>query len=425
MIIGVNLIIRCFRYELSPNNKVRTLLRKHADAARFAWNWGLADRKLLYQKNTGQKRYTSAIQQHRKLNSMKKTNFPWLYEVSKCAPQEALRDLEQAMKNFINSINKKFKTQRFGFPKYKKKGKSTDSFRLTGRIKIIPEENKVQLPRLGQIKVKGKIKLPEGSEILSATIKRETMEKWFLIFKIRIPAPEPDSHKWKQSAIGVDLGLKQFAVLSDGSSVSFSLPLTNSLKKYGQLSKSLSRKKKGSQNWQKAKTKLAKHHYKLKNIRKDFLHKLTSFLTDNYGQIIIEDLNVKGLSRNRKLSRLFQDSSLGNYRKMLTYKSRQKGCSLIIADRFYPSSKRCSSCGSIRKDLSLKDRIFKCPKCGLFLDRDHNAAINLLDYLTVAVSSTETINACGDTVRPVDAISLENKEILKSQASSMNQEQSI
>ena len=401
------------------------MLKKHADAARFAWNWGLADRKKLYRETIGQQRYTSAIQQHRKLITLKKTLFPWLYEVSKCAPQEALRDLEKAMRFFINSVSRTSKTHRFGFPRFKKKGKSAESFRLTGRIKTITEENRIQLPRLGKIKIKSTIKLPEKSHILSATVKRETMEKWFVILKIRILQIDPNPQKWRFPEIGVDLGLKQFAVLSDGSSISYSLPLTNLLNKYQRLSKSLSRKKSGSQNWQKAKTKLAKHHYKIRNIRKDFLHKLTSYLTENFGQITIEDLNIKGLVRNRKLSRLFHDTSMGSFRRMLTYKSQQKGGSLIVADRFYPSSKRCSSCGFMNKDLTLSDRIFICPKCGLFIDRDHNAALNLLDYLTVAVSSTETLNACGDTIRPVDTTSFLKKENKTIQASSMKQEQSI
>lgn len=260
MKIGVILIFRSFRYELSPNNKTKTMLKKHSDAARFAWNWGLADRKLLYRENIGQKRYTTAIQQHRKLNSLKKTLYPWLYEVSKCAPQEALRDLEKAMRFYVNSVNTTSKAQKFGFPKFKKKGKSSESFRLTGRIRIFTEEKRVQLPCLGKIKTKGNLKPIGNSHILSATVKRETLDKWFVIFKVRIQQIKISNQKWMLPAIGVDLGLKQFAVLSDGSSISFSLPLTNLLRKYQKLSKSLSRKKLGSQNWHKAKTKLAKHH---------------------------------------------------------------------------------------------------------------------------------------------------------------------
>ncbi len=395
---------RAFKYELRLNNAQRTSVEKHAGAARFAWNWGLAERKQRYKERERKDRYTSAMQQHRELNNLKKTDFPWMYEVSKCAPQEALRDLEQAYKNFLTGVKA---GRKVGFPKFKKKGKCQDSFRLTGTIKVFPDSRQVQLPRLGKLKLKERPRLPTNTHILSVTVKREVADRWFVSLTVKVPTTPPPTNHHRKPTVGVDLGLNQFAVLSDGRTFHHSKPLSTLLRKYQRLSKALSRKKRGSANWHKAKTKLATLHYRIRCSRLDQLHKITTTLAREYGQVTIEDLYVKGMIRNKRLARTLSDVSFGTFQRLLKYKCQWSGTMVIPADRWFPSSKRCSSCGSIHQELQLSDRQFLCPSCGLLLDRDLNASYNLLDYLwitvTVAESSSETLNACGAAVRPFES----------------------
>lgn len=360
------LVNKAYRYELKPNHEQLTLLKKHAGCARFAWNWGLAERKRLWEE---EKMTTNAMELHKKLNALKKTEFSWMYEVSKCAPQEALRDLDRAFKNFFQG--------RAGFPKFKKKG-IHDSFRLTGTIKVFPRH--IQLPRLGKIRVKeetGKFK----GRILSATVSREA-DRWFVSLAVEIEIPDPLPVAGEP--VGIDMGLNHFAVLSTGEKIEAPKSLEKNLKKLRRLSRQHSRKQKGSNNRKKSALKLARLHRKIRNQRKDFLHKLSTTLAKTKPVIVIEDLAVKNMIRNKHLSRHIADASWGEFQRMLEYKTQWYGSKLVIAPRFYPSSKRCSKCGYILPELKLSTRQWICPKCGAFHDRDINATINLMQYLYTA-----------------------------------------
>ena len=393
------LICRAYRYELDPNNSQRTLFHKHAGVARFAYNWGLERRIRLYKENQGKERFTNAIAQHRELNRLKKTEFQWMYEVSKCAPQEALRDLDKAFTNFYHGL----KTgKHVGFPRFKKKSVH-DSFRLTGAIYFIGR--KVQLPRLGRIRLKEKKERYFEGRILSATITRKA-DRWFVSVTVEMEIADPEPVV--EEPVGVDLGIKTLATLSDGTMFTNRRSLERRLRKLRSLSKSLSRKKKGSKNREKARLKLAKLYLKVFNIRQDTLHKLTTYLAKNHSRIVIEDLCVSGMLKNRRLSRAIADVGFYEFRRQLEYKCKWYGSELVIALRFYPSSKKCSMCGNIKKDLGLSERTYTCDVCGLELNRDLNAAINL-----VAASWTETLNACGEDVR------------LTSEQTSLNQEPNI
>ena len=303
-----------------------------------------------------------------------------MYDVSKCAPQEALRDLNKAFSNFYRGL----KTgAQIGFPRFKKRGRN-DSFRLTGAIRVF--DRLAQLPRLGKIKLK---ETPDiGGRILSATVSRKA-DRWFVSFTVEEEIPDPISKE--SQSIGVDLGLKKLATLSDG--VEFSNPkaLERKLRKLKKLSKQLSRKQKGSKNYEKARMKRARLYLRISNIRSDVLHKLTTYLTKNHSHIVIEDLNVSGLLKNRRLARAISDVGFYEFRRQLEYKSKWYGSNLIVAPRFYPSSKKCSYCGYVKEELSLSERTYKCEDCGLSIDRDLNAARNL-----VAASWSETLNACGE-----------------------------
>lgn len=373
------LVNQAFRFELDPNNAQRTLLAKHAGAARFTFNRGLEQIKLSLEAGKG---IPSAMEQHREWNRFKRENATWWSEVSKCAPQEALRDLDKAMKGYFAS--KKKGSLRVGFPKFKRKGVK-DSFRLTGSIRV--GKKSVTLPRIGKVRTKEPTDklLTSGARILSATVRREA-DRWFVSLTVEIEHPDPKPVEGP--VVGIDRGLTTFAACSDGCVIQSPKALARSLTKLRRLNKSLHRKKKGSKNRAKAKLKLARQHRKIKNQRKDALHKATTTLARTKSVIVVEDLNVSGMIQNRHLSRAISDMGWGEFQRQLSYKSAWYGSQLVVAHRFFPSTKTCSNCGVIADEVPLSKRTFVCGSCELWIDRDLNAAINLERY--VAVSSTET-----------------------------------
>ena len=375
------LVRQAYRYELKPNNKQRTLLAKHAGCARFAYNWGLAQRKELYEKK---KESTTAIEQHRQLNKLKKTEFPWMYEVSKCAPQEALRNLDRAFNNFYRGLKS---GQKVGFPRFKRKG-IHDSFRLTGSVHIF--ERSVILPRIGKVRTRESTDLK--GHILSATVSKEA-DRWFVCFAVE-RQPKEYNRTIKDSTVGVDVGINSFCVFSDGTRIKPPTPLQYALRLLKRRSKQHSRKKIGSANRKKSALRLARLHRKIKNRRKDFLHKLSTQLAKTKSVIVVEDLNVQGMMQNRHLSRHIADSGWSQFLTMLTYKTKWYGSYILKAPKFYPSSKTCSVCGAVKPDLNLSERKFVCKICGSIIDRDENAARNL-EYLRTASSAGNY--ACGDT----------------------------
>ena len=373
--------INCaYRYELKPNVDQKITLAKHAGAARFAFNWGL---NLRIQQYKSSQTTTNAIEQHRRLNSLKEEMYPWMYEVSKCAPQEALRDLDKAFQHFFRGIKQK---KKIGFPKFKKKG-IHDSFRLTGTIKL--NEKSVQLPRLGSIRLKEVSKFQ--GKILSATLSREA-DRWYV--SLTVEEERQEVQPVQGETIGIDMGLTSFATLSTGEKIKAPKPLEKELKTLKRASKKHSRKIKGSKTSKKSALNLARKHRKIRNIRKDFLHKLSTHLAKTKSEIVLEDLNIKAMMQKGKFSRSISDVSWYEFRGMLTYKTKWYGSKLIVAPRTFPSSKRCSLCGVIQETMPLSIRKWQCKTCLTEHDRDVNAAKNLLIYST---GSSPGINACGDT----------------------------
>jgi len=370
-----------FKFEIKPNRANRIALAKHAGTARFAYNWGLAERKKLYET---EKKSTSAFTQSKELNAVKKTLFPWMSEVSKCAPQEALRDLDVAFKNFFRGI----KTgKKVGFPRFKKKG-DRDSFRLYGTFPI--KGTTVRLPRLGVLRLKEDPCKLVG-RILSATVSRQA-DRWFVSFCVErhMPVPVPIVGP----IVGIDLGLKSFAVLSDGTSFLAPKPLARNLKLLKRRSRQHSKKKKGSANRKKSALCLARLHRRIRNVRQDSLHKLTTNLAKTKSEIVIEDLCVKGMIRNGKLSRAIADVGWGEFRRQLDYKTKWYGSTLTVAPRNFPSTQLCSTCGGRNSSkLTLADRSWTCESCGTSHDRDLNAAKNLLSLRSTGRSPG--IDACG------------------------------
>jgi putative transposase len=305
-------IKRAYKTELKPNSSQGRALANHCGAARFAYNWGLARKTESYEL-TGKS--PSALDLHRELNALKKTDLPWLYEVSKCAPQEALRDLDRAYANFFRRVElKKNRKHRgkVGFPRFKSRRKGLGSFRLTGSIQA--EEGRVKLPRLGWIRLKEKGYLPserESIHVLSATVS-ERAGRWFVSLQVEEERREPEPASG--SPAGVDLGVKTLAAVSYGEDehVHYENPkaLYSGAKKLWRLQKKFCRQEKGSNRRQATKRRIARQHYRIACVRSDAIHKATSHLvakakppTLRPSIVGIEDLNVSGMMKNRRLAR--------------------------------------------------------------------------------------------------------------------------
>ena len=255
-----------------------------------------------------------------------------------------------------------------GSPKFKKKGRN-DKFTLDGSITV--GHQKIKIPNLGWVKTFER--LPQGISPKSVTLSKKA-DRWFISFRIEV---EPTNPEKSVDVVGVDLGIKTLATLSTGETFQGSKPYKRLESKLSHLQWLNRHKTIGSNNWRKAQLKIANLHRKIANIRKDTLHKLTSYLTKNHGMIVIEDLNVSGMMANHCLAKAIQDMGFYEFRRQLTYKTELYGSKLVVVDRWFPSSKTCSNCGVKKDKLTLSDRIFNCDSCGFEIDRDLNASINL------------------------------------------------
>jgi putative transposase len=397
-------VTQAYRFALDPTPAQERALRSHAGASRFAWNWGLARCRERYD---AEGRWYSAVDLHKLWNAAKKSDpaLAWWGENSKCAYQEAFRDLDRALRDFIKSGKGERKGRRLGFPRFKKRGRCRDSFRFGAGV-MRCERGTVTLPRLGTVKTHEstrKLARRTGNgtaRILSATVSR-TAQRWFVSFTVEVERAVPGRHPRPGSAIGVDLGARTLLTGfdSDGgvTQIAGPKPLKAALRKLRRASRAHSRKQPGSVNRRKSAARLSRIHARVANVRADALHKATTDLARRYETAVAEDLNVAGMTRNRRLARAICDQGFGAARRMLEYKTGWHGGRVVLAGRFYPSSKTCSACGTVKATLSLAERTFRCEHCGLVTDRDVNAARNLLH---LAVSGTESRNACEETVRP-------------------------
>ncbi|WP_394543227.1 RNA-guided endonuclease InsQ/TnpB family protein [Azorhizophilus paspali] len=371
-------MILAHKIALAPNNAQATYFARAAGVARFAYNWALAEWGRQYEAHKAdpaQPRPSQAALR-RQLNAIKREQFPWMLEVTKNAAQMAIIQLGEAFKNFFAG--------RARYPRLRRKGVhdrftlTNDQFALGCRIRI---------PHLGWVRMREALRF--SGKILSATISR-VADRWFASISVdtqdltHLPKAE------NQGAVGVDLGVSALATLSTGEVITGPKAHAALLKRLRRLSRSLSRKQKGSANSKKARTRLARLHARIANIRQDALHQLTTGLTRRFPVIGIEDLNVAGMMKNRRLARSIADRGFFEFRRQLDYKREMRGGEVVVADRWFASSKTCSCCGHVRESLPLAVRTWTCPDCQARHDRDGNAAINLKHY---AVSST--VSACG------------------------------
>jgi len=397
-------IIRAHRIRLNPNNKQKTYFKKACGVARFAYNWGLENWKNEYEKGAKISANILAIQ----FNNIKRDEFSFVLEVTKCAAHHSFTNLGKAFSNFFRNVKQGKKA---GYPKFKKRG-IRDSFYLANdKFKI--EDKKIKIPKLGWVRMRESLRF-EG-KILSATVSRQA-DKWFVSISVEMEIPVP-VHENQGSAVGIDFGIKKFATLSDGEIVVGPKPYKQLLRRLRLLNKSLSRKKKGSKNREKAKMNLSKLHIRIANIRNDTLHKFTSQITTKYHIIGIEDLDVKGMARNKRLARSILDMGWREARRQTEYKAEVTGSEVIVADRFYPSTQTCCICGQIH-DMPLEKRMMVCD-CGNTMDRDENAATNLENMAVGSrLQSAETVLDSSErlsmkqklTIYPVDIVRIKEQK---------------
>ena len=363
-----------FQTQLILNHKQTTLAAQHAGVARHAYNWGL---EVCRQALENQQKLPTAIDLHKRLVAEVKQAHPWYYQVSKCAPQQALRNLKQALKRWRKGLGQ--------FPRFKRKGVQ-DSFYLEGSIRI--SGDRIKVPIFGWLRC---------AEILPTTTPKNVVislraGQWYISFKYEAPPPQVEK---TGDVVGVDLGIHHLATCSDSKVFENPKPYRKARKRLARLQQRLSRKQKGSANRKKAVTRLARAHKRVADIRQDSLHKLTTHLAKKYRVVVIENLQVKNLLKNHKLAGALSDCGFYEFRRQLEYKARLYSCQLVMADRFYPSSQLCSGCGHKQK-MPLQEKRLRCERCGLELDRDLNAALNLVKWYLTTCSSRESY-ACGDS----------------------------
>jgi IS605 OrfB family transposase len=415
--------IQAYRFALDVTPRQERALLAHAGAARVAFNWGLARVKAVMDQRAAERSYGiaeadltptigwSLYSLRRDWNQAKDEVAPWWAECSKEAFNTGLDQLARALKNWNDSRKGDRVGRPVGFPRFKSRRRTTPSVRFTtGAIRVEPDRRHVVLPRLGRLKLhesarKLARRLETGTaRILSATALRQA-GRWFVSFTCEVQRTQRQPTR-PAAVVGVDLGVKHLAVLSTGETVANPRHLAAVSRRMRRLSRAMSRKvgpdrrtgRRPSKRWNRARTAVTHVHRRVAALRRDGIHKLTTRLTVEFGTVVVEDLHVAGMVRNRRLARAISDAGFGELRRQLAYKTDWNGGRLIVADRWFPSSKTCSACGAVKTKLTLPERTYTCTTCGLILDRDLNAARNLAALageVTDARSGRESLNGCG------------------------------
>lgn len=394
------MVLEAVKVALDPSPAQERLLLSHAGAARFAFNAGLAHVQEAIE--AGVKPEWSFYSLVRWWNSSKDTlavgadGTPWWAENSKEAANTGLRSLAAALSNWAKSRKGQRKGKRVGFPRFRAKDRAAPRFAYTtGRFGLIDGDPKaLRLPRIGRVHCMENVATRVGGAcVLRMTVSRRA-GRWYASLTVERD-DKPVTKPPRGGAVGVDLGVKTLATLSDGTVIENPRYLRKSERRLKMAQKALSRKVKGSNRRAKARAKVARIHAHVANQRQDAIHKATTMIAQTYLHISVEDLNVVGMVKNHRLAKAVSDASFGEFRRQLEYKTTRTGAALHVVDRWYPSSKTCSTCGTVKAKLSLNERVYKCDGCGLVMDRDLNAALNI----NVAGSAPETVNAHRGTVR--------------------------
>lgn len=379
-------MLRAHKIKLDPNQEQLAYFAKASGVARQAYNWALAEWKAQYE--AGLKPNESALR--KQYNAIKPVEFPWALEVTKCAPQQAIKNAGTAFKNFFRRVKEGKKGSEVGYPQFKRKGVH-DAFRSDngppskGIPAVQTDGKRIKLPIIGWVRMREEVRF--SGCIQSTTVSREG-DGWYI--SVVVETTEQLESVASHGVVGVDLGLKALATLSTGEVVTGPKPHRRLGARLCRLNRSLSRKQKGSANWKKAKNKLSQLHKRIADLREDATHKLSHQLATRHDTIVLEDLNVKGMAANRHLARSVSDSAMRSLRTKVEYKAAMTGARVVIANRWLPSSKTCSGCGQHHPEMILGVDTLRCD-CGLVIDRDLNAAINLATY-----AASSAVSACGE-----------------------------
>lgn len=374
-------MIKSFKIRIYPTKAQEELIWKHIGSCRYIWNWMLAKQQELYA--VGEK-HLSAFGMMKLLTPLKNDGeHGWLYDVSNASLQIVCRDLQQAYDKFFKKVS--------GYPKFKSRKRNKPSYPV--RQNIWFNGNIVTIERLGKVKFKTDFTFPDGvGHKFSNPRITNRNGKWILSFGMECENQAP---KLTDMSMGIDLGIKDLAIVECNGQIVFhninkSKKMKELCKKQKHLQRSISRKyeanKQGqkyikTKNIERLENKLRKLYCHISNIRKNYIHQCTHALVSLLPfRVVMEDLNIQGMMKNRYLARAIQEQCLSEFIRQMRYKCEWNGIEFIQVDRFYPSSKTCSCCGNIKRDLKLSDRTYKCDICGLTIDRDYNAAINLSKY---------------------------------------------
>src|SRR5579864_2448902 len=385
-------MMKAHKIRLHATPEQAVYLAEAAGTSRFVWNWALAEWNRQYE--AGEK--PTALKLKKQFNEIRREQFPWTWDVTKNASDQPILDLGKAFTAFFEG-----KAHR---PRFKSKKRSKASFYLANDQCELGD-HRLWVPKLGWVNMAENLRF--AGKVTGARITK-IADWWFVSIQVEIPDALPEH---KQAAVGIDVGLNRLATLSTGEGVENQAFLKTALKKLRQANKRLHRRKLGSKNREKARRQLARLHYRITCLRDDVLHKLTTRLATCYGIIGIEDLNLKGLLKNRRLARSFSDAALGKLLNLLDAKVEQRGGQVIKVGRFFPSSKTCHGCGWKWEDMELSDRIFLCQNstCAYYQfpqDRDHNASLNILaealrligliDQVVNGIGSDDDVNLAVD-----------------------------
>ena len=412
------MVLEAVKVALDPSPAQERLLLSHAGASRFAFNVGLAHVKEAL--DAGEKPEWSFYSLRKWWNANKDAlavsddGVIWWAENSKEAYSSGLEALANALSNWMKSRKGARKGRRVGFPKFKAKDRATPRFAYTtGGFGLIQGDPKaLKLPRIGRVHCMEDVTGRVGdARVLRMTVSRRA-GRWFAALTVERDTPTAKRAP-KGGAVGVDLGIKALATLSDGTIIKNPCPLRKAERRLKRAQKALSRKAMGSRRRAKARAKVARLHARVANVRADAIHKTTTMIARTYSTVCIEDLHVAGMVKNHHLAKAIMDAAFGEFRRQLEYKTAKTGARLHVVDRWFASSKTCSKCGRVKAKLSLAERVYRCDACGLSIDRDLNAAVNIL----VAGSAPETQNAHRGTVRRNDLYGHATQDPLKCEPS--------
>ena len=381
------MMYKAYKYRLYPNKSQEELILKHIGCCRYIYNYGLEKKIKVYQES---KQGISRFEISNDLPKLKKQQeTSWLKEVNSLSLQASLANLDTAFTRFFK--------EKKGFPKFKSKKVGNQSFQVVQNTKVDFDKNKVFLPKF-KSGIKCIFHRKFEGEIKTSTISKTPSGKYFISILVKLNDDNPNKVPIDENqAVGIDLGIKTFATLSDGVEIQNPNNLKKSMKRLKRLQRDVSRKQKESNNRKKSVKLLAVQYEKVSNRRNDFLHKTSKFLIDNYNTICLETLSVNNMMQNHKLAQALSDIAIGTFNSYIDYKAEWYGKNVIRIGRFEPSSKMCE-CGNIYRDLKLSDRVWKCPSCGRTNQRDLLAANNIKKFAFCknnTVGTTE-IHACGD-----------------------------